>query len=133
MKNNKGYTLIELMVVLAVSSIVLYGVIYMPLDIMQEQAEYSEFVDSSSDVHILRKAIVKDLTNEYVKVEDSKTIVIGDNVYTFGDKVKRENTEITENAYSFEFANNKLKIFNENVNLEYSVGSSFSSEVNSNE
>lgn len=133
MKNNKGYTLIELMVVLAVSSIVLYSLLYMPIDIMKEQSAYDEFVDSSSDVYLLRKTIVKDLTNEYVKVENSNTITIGDNTYFFGDTVKRGNQEITRNSYSFEFTNNKLKIFNENVNLEYSIGSSFSSEVSSNE
>lgn len=124
--NNKGYTLLELVVVLAMSSVLLYSVFFIPIDLLKKNSEYTEFSDNASDVYLLRKVIANDLSNENVKKIDENRITIGNSEYYFGDNVKRNSVSITEHPYNFEVNGNTLKIFNDNSSIEYNVGSSFS-------
>lgn len=127
MNNKKGYTLLELIIVLAFSSAFLYSVFYVPIDMFKKDLEYTKFSEETSDVYLLRSAIAKDIVNENVVKVNDNTLTIGNKKYTFEENgVKRDSVFITRNPYLFELNGDNLKIFNDNSTLEYKIGSSFS-------
>lgn len=130
--NNKGYTFIELIILLALSGILLYSAIYVPTSLFQEHTQYTVKSTKINDLALLRTAIAEDINSNVIKPVDEITLIIGKNKYTFSDKVVRENEEnkisLTNYPYSYQIDDNILKIYNKDISLEYSVNSSFTKE-----
>lgn len=126
MLNKKGYTLIEMTIVLAISSLLFISVFYFPTQLIRVNSEHNDIAERVNDNHTLRKALTTDLNNEYVEQLDENTLMIGSKTYTFLDEVKRESTTITSKPYNFDLDGNVLIIYNDESTLEFTVGSSLS-------
>lgn len=126
MNNKRGFTLIELIIVLSVTSVIMYGMFFVPMDLIKRHSDYREFSDRTNDVVILRNAIASDINNETLKQVDDSTILIGNSEYSFENVVSRNSVSITSNPYEFELDGDNLRIFSDEVDLEYKVNSSFS-------
>lgn len=130
--NNKGYTFIELIILLTLSGILLYSAIYVPTSLFQEHTQYTVKSTKINDLALLRTAIAEDINSNVIKPVDETTLIIGKNKYTFSDKVVRGNEEnkisLTSYPYSYQIDDNILKIYNKDISLEYSVNSSFMKE-----
>lgn len=129
MLNKKGYTLLELVLVLTVSSIIFYSAFYFPTDLIRGHSDYSKISERVSDNHVLRKALILDLNNELIEKVDESTLMIGDKTYIFTDDVKRDSISLTINSYEFNVDGNVLEIYNDETSLKFIVGSSFSKET----
>lgn len=128
--NNKGYTLIETIIVLALAGILVYSMIYMPTDILNKHTEYTVESRKLNELALLRTAIVEDLNNGYLEKINNETLIIGKSKYTFNSNTIRENNEIpvilTNSPLKFELENNILIItYNKQEILKYTVNSSF--------
>lgn len=132
--NNKGYTLIELVLMLAVISTILYSAFYMPVQVMEIKQAHSEFSQEISDRYLLRKTILVDLQSEYVEKVSDNELKIGDKTYYFGENdVKKGKMTISRNHYDFELEDKILKVYNDDVNLEFNIGTNFSRGNENNE
>lgn len=125
--NNKGYSFLEMIVVLALSSILAYSVFFVPTELYEEHFTYTSFSDSIVDSYQLRNAISKDIDKGEIEYVSSNELFIGDVKYEFGDNhVKRNGIKMTMGKYSYELESNSLlKIFTDEYEVKYSVKSSF--------
>lgn len=123
--NNKGYTLLEMIVVLALSAILTYSAFYVPTDLYKTHFEYTNFADSTSDNYHLRKTISQDISEGTLKKLSESKIQIGKHVYEFNEVVKRDSIAITRKPYSFNMNESQIEIFNDTKRMTYSVNSSF--------
>lgn len=130
--NKKGYTLIEVLMTIALVGMLMYSALYIPTDIMAKYNSYTIETKKMNDLIILRTAIISDLNNSYVEIIDTYKIKIGESIYTFGDKVLREDKgnilNITDNQYSYKIENNSLIIYNDKISLNYNLSNSFKKE-----
>lgn len=130
--NKKGYTLIEVLMTIALVGMLMYSALYIPTDIMAKYNSYTIETKKMNDLIILRTAIISDLNNSYVEIIDTYKIKIGESIYTFGDKVLREDKgnilNITDNQYSYRIENNSLIIYNDKISLKYNLSNSFKKE-----
>lgn len=126
MMNNKGYSFLEMIVVLALSSVLAYSVFFVPTELYEEHFTYTSFSDSIADSYKLRSSISKDIDKGEVTYVSSDELIIGDAKYEFGVHVKRNGVKITMGEYSYEIENGTLlNVFNNEYKVRYSVKSSF--------
>lgn len=129
MKNNKGFTLVEVLVSLslvAVIAIFLFQIIYLLRDIYVEKAVKSElYIESSNLSNVINKEIVtKENDNVYVKLinkksDDEVAITYSDNTKT-SIKINRENHTISFGNYNIKVLS-KADIGNMEVYYNYEI------------
>lgn len=134
--NKKGYSMVELIIMIALLGILIYGAIYVPTDIMSRHSQYTLKSIKINDIVLLRTAIANDLNNSSIEIISSDTLKIGDNKYEFGEKVTRETQGnlviLTNDKYLYKIENNILTVYNDEVNLKYNLSSSFKKVVSNN-
>lgn len=134
--NKKGYSMVELIIMIALLGILIYGAIYVPTDIMSRHSQYTLKSIKINDIVLLRTAIANDLNNSSIEIISSDTLKIGDNKYVFGEKVTREAQSnlviLTNDKYLYKIENNILTVYNDEVNLKYNLSSSFKKVVSNN-
>ena len=124
MNNKKGFTLVEMLAVLAIFSIIFMFFLSTPIETMKKSTEQMNFQGELSDVVLIRQALQRDLLNETIEIS-SNTVLIGKNTYEFKeDSVLRNGTKISSSSFSFSLEGNKFVVNNERISLEYYVGSS---------
>lgn len=124
MENKKGFTLVEMLAVLATFSIIFMFFLSTPVETMKKSTEQINFQGELSDVVLIRQALQRDLLNETIEIS-SNTVSIGKNTYEFNeDSVVRNGVKISSSSFSFSLEGNKLVVNNERISLEYYVGSS---------
>lgn len=123
--NKKGYTLIEMVVVLALSSIFLLSAYSVTSFSYGKVKDYNEFSDAVSDKYHIKKALSKDIVSSELEKLDENTVKIGSHIYEFSNVIKRDSIEITENKYSFIVKDSTIEIFNDNFKVSYTTKSSF--------
>lgn len=123
--NKKGYTLIEMVVVLALSSIFLLSVYSVTSFSYGKVKDYNELSDIVSDKYHIKKALSKDIVSSELEKLDENTVKIGSHIYEFSNVIKRDSIEITENKYSFIVKDSTIEIFNDNFKVSYTTKSSF--------
>lgn len=124
MKNKKGFTLVEMLAVLAIFSIIFVFFLSAPIETMKKSTEQIDFQGELSDVVLIRQALQRDLLNESIEIS-SDTVMIGKNKYEFKeDSVLRNGIKISSSSFSFSLEGNKFVVNNERISLEYYVGSS---------
>lgn len=120
---SKGFTIIELVFTLAISSIIVFSVFSIPADLMRTDNKQSEILENAREISLLKQSIVNDLMQGEI-VENNNIITIGKSNYEFTDVVKRNDVLITNNSYSYELGNDYIKIYNDNVNFKLTTKSS---------
>lgn len=123
--NKKGYTLIEMLLVLALSSMLTYSVFLIPSTLYNGNVEYTKFADSISDNYHIRKVVSKDVAQGSITPINATNVKIGSHTYDFSEGVKRDSVKISNSNYSFTATKSTIKIFNGKVTMDYSVNSSF--------
>lgn len=123
--NKKGYTLIEIVVVLALSSIFLLSAYSVTSFSYGKVKDYNEFSDTVSDKYHIKKTLSKDIVSSELEKLDENTVKIGSHIYEFSNVIKRDSIEITENKYSFIVKDSTIEIFNDNFKVSYTTKSSF--------
>ena len=124
MINKKGFTLVEMLAVLAIFSIIFMFFLSTPIETMKKSVEHIDLQGELSDVVLLRQALQRDLLNESIDIS-SNTVIIGRNKYEFKeDSVLRNGLKISSSSFSFSLKGNKFVVNNERISLEYYVGSS---------
>ena len=124
MENKKGFTLVEMLAVLATFSFIFMFFLSTPVETMKKSTEQINFQGELSDVVLIRQALQRDLLNETIEIS-SNTVSIGKNTYEFNeDSVVRNGVKISSSSFSFSLEGNKLVVNNERISLEYYVGSS---------
>lgn len=124
MENKKGFTLVEMLAVLAIFSIIFMFFLSTPVETIKKSTEQINFQGELSDVVLIRQALQRDLLNENIEVS-SNTVSIGKNTYEFNeDSVVRNGVKISSSSFSFSLEGNKFIVNNERISLEYYVGSS---------
>lgn len=124
MENKKGFTLVEMLAVLATFSIIFMFFLFTPVETIKKSTEQINFQGELSDVVLIRQALQRDLLNENIEVS-SNTVSIGKNTYEFNeDSVVRNGVKISSSSFSFSLEGNKFIVNNERISLEYYVGSS---------
>lgn len=124
--NKKGYTIIEIAIVLTLSSMIAYSAFSIPVNVYKGNIEYTKFADSTSDNYHIRKFISKDISSGSIKKLNENTVEIGSHVYEFSDVVKRDSLDITKSKYSFSIEKSTIKVFNDEIEIGYSAKSSLS-------
>ena len=127
--NNKGFTVVELIMAIALTLTVVYGAIVIPTQMMGDYLEYNELVQETSDLNKIKKALSKDLEGVVVKELNFNTLQIGKSVYRFNqDGLYRENNgnniKLSEQGVYYSIENKILNIYNDNMDLKYSIGNS---------
>ena len=124
MINKKGFTLVEMLAVLAIFSIIFMFFLSTPIETMKKSVEQIDLQGELSDVVLIRQALQRDLLNESIDIS-SNTVIIGRNKYEFKeDSVLRNGLKISSSSFSFSLKGNKFVVNNERISLEYYVGSS---------
>ena len=124
MINKKGFTLVEMLAVLAIFSIIFMFFLSTPIETMKKSVEQVDLQGELSDVVLIRQALQRDLLNESIDIS-SNTVMIGKNKYEFKeDSVLRNGLKISSSSFSFSLKGNKFVVNNERISLEYYVGSS---------
>lgn len=131
MNNKRGFTIIEVMITLALAIGLIFSAIVIPTDLIQEYKDYTELVDHTFDTNKTKTALARDLESTYVKKLDENTIQIGESIYTFStDGLYRMNGEnnikINDDQLFFEITNNNkaLKVYSDKITLSYSINNS---------
>lgn len=119
MSNKKGYTLVELVVVLAFISTIIASVLYIPATLLSDNKEYEAFSDSVKSANALKTTLSSDILSENVEVLEANSLQIGEHIYKFSEGVSRDGIIVTDEIFEFSVDNNLLRVFNEDVNLEY--------------
>lgn len=127
--NNKGYTLIELVAVLALSSFIFIAILNSPVDLLKKMYEYEPIQTSNYENISIKNSIQKDLISGSAFSKDSKTLIIGQSTYVFEDTIKRNNKKISYTKYEYKLTGNKLSIYNDKIEMVFYVGSSFEEEL----
>lgn len=127
--NNKGFTVVELIMAIALTLTVVYGAIVIPTQMMRDYSEYNELVQETSDLNKIKKALSKDLEGVIVKELNFNTLQIGKSVYRFNqDGLYREsngnNIKLSEQGVYYSIENKILNIYNDSMDLKYSIGNS---------
>ena len=127
--NNKGFTVVELIMAIALTLTVVYGAIVIPTQMMRDYSAYDELVQETSDLNKIKKALSKDLEGVVVKELNFNTLQIGKSVYRFNqDGLYRENNgnniKLSEQGVYYSIENKILNIYNDNMDLKYSIGNS---------
>lgn len=128
--NNKGFTLIEVMLSLSIVSFFILLIIGIPTGILREYKDYTQVSQIVIEENTLRSAMSKDLKALDVSLE-GELLTIGDTIYEFNnDGVYRKEgasskLKLTSNPYAVEISNEILTINNIDSQLKYNVGSSF--------
>ena len=127
--NNKGFTVVELIMAISLTVTVVYGAIVIPTQMMRDYSEYNELVQETSDLNKIQKALSKDLEGVVVKELNFNTLQIGKSVYRFNqDGLYRENNgnniKLSEQGVYYSIENKILNIYNDNMDLKYSIGNS---------
>lgn len=127
--NKKGFTFIEVLLTMAITISITYGVIILPAKLLQEYNEYNMLTVQTSDINLLRRSFTKDLSGVQAKEIDSSTLEIGDITYKFTDDgLKRDDNgsviDLSSEVYFFELTGNNLNVYNENVSMEYGLSTS---------
>ena len=127
--NNKGFTVVELIMAISLTVTVVYGAIVIPTQMMGDYLEYNELVQETSDLNKIKKALSKDLEGVVVKELNFNTLQIGKSVYRFNqDGLYRENNgnniKLSEQGVYYSIENKILNIYNDNMDLKYSIGNS---------
>ena len=127
--NKKGFTFIEVILTMAITLSITYGVVIFPAKIMQEYNEYNELVVETSDINLIRTALTKDLSGAQAEIVDAKTLKVGKGLYKFTDKgLKRDDgvsvVDLSSEVYSFQITGNMLHVYNDTVSIKYSLSTS---------
>ena len=122
---------IEVLLTMAITISITYGVVILPTKLLQEYNEYNLLSVQTSDINLVRTSLTKDLSGVQAKEIDSSTLEIGDITYKFTeDGLKRDDNDsvidLSSEVYFFELTENNLKVYNENVNMEYGLSTSLS-------
>lgn len=124
MLNKKGFTLVEMLAVLAVFSLIFMFFLSTPIETMKKNMLHMELKSELSDRVLVRQALQVDLLNETVEI-NSNVVDIGKNKYEFKeDSVWRNGKKISSSKFSFYLEGNKFTVENERVSFEYYIGSS---------
>ena len=126
--NKKGFTLLELMFAISLSSLFIIVLFNTPVSLLKAASEYESVRNEAYDYTLLRKSIAKDGVSQKVVVNRTSEIVIGSALYEFNEnRVSRDGVYITSGPYSFTFNENtkELKLKGEKEEFTYKFGSSF--------
>lgn len=133
MNNNKGFTLIELLITISLTISLVFALITIPTYLIKNYKEYDQLAQHSAELNIIKGALVNDLASTTIKELDDDNIQIGESIYSFDeDGFYRENKgnlrKLSKEILSYEIeqsgTNRMLNIYNDNINLEFSIGSS---------
>lgn len=131
MINKKGFTLIEILVSLTIASFFVYLVIFMPTRLLGDYKEYTKFSQETLDENILRKSILKDLTEFNVEL-NGNDLKLGNNYYQFTPEgvyrtSNNNKQKITNMIFNVELntIDDILIIENKNRKMTYNVKSNF--------
>ena len=130
MVNNKGYTLIEMIMVLALIGLLVYSMIYVPTDVLKRHTEFTIKSQKFNDLSLLRTSIMTDLNLGHLEKIDNETLIIGKSKYIFNSKTIRETDDtsivLTNSPLTFKLENNILIIYeNQSEILKYTTNNSF--------
>lgn len=125
LKNKRGYTLIELMFVISISSVIFYTIMETPLELAETHSEYSNIQAKTYDLEVLRAAVKQDILKENIKAIDAENLKIGGATYSFNNGVSRNEKKIAEGEFSYELNEDILRIYNSSQEIKYAYGSSF--------
>lgn len=133
--NNKGFSLIEVILSLAIVSFFAMLLIGMPTSLISEYKDYSNVSQVVTEESTLRSALTKDLSALSVELEGEALTIGKDRVYRFKhDGVYRQKglqseLKLTSSPYNVSLSNNILTVFNDKSVLEYNVNSSFNKQI----
>lgn len=131
--NNKGFTVIELLITLTLTLTIVYGVISVPTQLIKDYSEYQKLIQFTNDTNKTRKALSEDLESTLVKELDEKTLQIGNKIYRFNDdglyrESKGNTIELNSEKLYYNITNSNrgklLHIYNGKVDLSYSINNS---------
>ena len=125
--NNKGFTVVELLVTISLTLVIVYGAIVVPTQMIQDYSEYDKLVQHTAYLNKIKEALYVDLEGNIVEEINQDTLQIGDSIYRFDkDGLYRENNgnniRLNENKLYYNIENNIPNIYNDNINLNYSIG-----------
>lgn len=133
MNNNKGFTIIELLITLTFTLVIVYGVISVPTQLIKDYSEYQKLIQYTDDINKTRKALSMDLESTLVKALDENTLQIGNKLYRFDDdglyrESKGNTVELNSEKLYYNITNSNggklLHIYNGKINLSYSINNS---------
>lgn len=131
--DNKGFTVIELLITLTLTLTIVYGVISVPVQLLKDYSEYQKLIQYTNDTNKTRKALSKDLESTLVKALDENTLQIGNKIYRFNDdglyrESKGNTVELNSEKLYYNITKSNrgklLHIYNGRVNLNYSINNS---------
>lgn len=127
--NKKGYTFIEVLITLTITLSIAYGVITVPVRLMQEYNSYQELIDETNDLNQIRTAVITDLQGVDVEEIDTNTLRIGNSVYKFAeDGIQRDKggsvLVLSNEIYFFETDGELLHIYNDSNSLKFGLSTS---------
>lgn len=131
--NNKGFSFIELLITITVAIPLVFTLIVIPANLLQDYKEYGVLTEYTSETRITKSSIVSDLEDLVVTAVDENNLVIGNSSYNFANdglyRIKN-GTELKLSSQPLEFQINNLegketlRIYGENTDLEFSIGNS---------
>lgn len=131
--DNKGFTVIELLITLTLTLTIVYGVISVPTQLIKDYSEYQKLIQYTNDTNKTRKALSEDLESTMVKELDENTLQIGNKIYRFNDdglyrESKGNTIELNSEKLYYNITNSNrgklLHIYNGKVDLSYSINNS---------
>lgn len=133
--NKKGFTIVEMLIVISMTSFFAYSAIFLPTLLLMDYKDYRELSDYTTDIININKVVTKDLANLGIDIEeiDEDNLSIGDIIYNFSDSgLYRKNNEINlkisdkPSGYKIEHyeANKILNIYSEDVDLKFNINNS---------
>ena len=130
MLNKKGYTLIEALIVLAITIPIAYGVITVPTTLMKEYNDLQELTSSINDSNVIRTALTTDILGGKVEAIDANNLAIGEKIYRFSESgLQRDNhgdvSKLSDEIYFYSIDGELLHIYNETNSFKYAVASNF--------
>lgn len=82
-EHKKGFTLIELMLSLSIGLLLVYGILYIPLDLLKSYKDFDRNSDYFFAVQTLHQSFMKDISADSNLIEYTDTsITLGESVYT---------------------------------------------------
>ena len=130
MLNKKGYTLIEVLIAVAITIPIAYGVITVPTTLMKEYNELQELTSSINDSNVIRTALTTDIQGGKVTAIDANNLAIGEKIYRFSEAgLQRDNhgdvNKLSDEIYFYTLDGELLHIYNDTNSFKYAVASSF--------
>lgn len=131
--NNKGYTMIELLITITLTISLVFALIVIPTYLLKNYKDYDKLAQYTSEISIVKSALTSDLESTIVKEIDEDSLQIGKNTYNFESdglyKVNKGNSiKLSDQALSYEIIKSEeskvLNIYNDNTNLEFSIKNS---------